>query len=176
MKGRTVIQKGLMAILFGAVLPVFVLWAGIGRTTMLAQHLDVRGLTLKAAKVVEAKCVSVEEDSSSPNLIYTFQVTRMLKGRKRTSTVKVRIPGGHLGNHNLYVPGVTNAAPQIGETMLLFLGSYERGYFPVGYWRGMKRVAKDSSGREMVEVEKGRWLPLSQVRETVLQAVRGASE
>ncbi len=157
------------------ILPLSVLlMVGIAKATMVAQNLDIATLTTHASKVVEAKCVAVAEDPGSPTLIYTFKVSRMLKGRKRTSEVKVRVPGGHLGQYNLYVPGVTSAAPRVGDTMLLFLGGYPEGYFPIGYWKGMKRIARDKEGREMVEVEKGKWSLLPEVRSKVLRAVEEA--
>ncbi len=164
--------------LYGIILPLSILSmvGSVTNATMVSQNFNLRALTLKASKVVEAKCISVSEDPSSPNLIYTFQVTRILKGKKRTSTVKVRIPGGHIGEYNLYVPGVTNAAPKVGENMLLFLGKWNGSYFPIGYWKGMKRVVKDRSGKDMVETEEGEWLPLSIVRSKVLKAVGETSQ
>ncbi len=171
MRGRVI------GVLLEIILPLSILslMVGMANATMVSQNLDLKALTLKASKVVEAKCISVSEDPSSPNLIYTFQVTRILKGRKRTSTVKVRIPGGHIGEYNLYVPGVTNAAPKVSESMLLFLGRWNGGYFPVGYWKGMKRISRDREGHEVVEVEKGEWQPLSEVRSMVLRVVEGAT-
>ena len=174
MKGRTVIQRVSETIIWVAVLPLLLF--AHAQATMLAPDLNIKGLTLRSAKIVEARCVSVKENPSSPNLVYTFQVTRMLKGKKRTSKLEVWIPGGHLGNHNLCVPGVTNAAPREGDTMLLFLGSSQQGFFPIGYWIGMKKIAKDKDGQEVVETEKGRWLPLTQVRGMVLKTVEEASE
>jgi hypothetical protein len=171
MRGRVIGKKKIILPLF-----VFILMASTAKATMVSQNLDIAALTTHASKVVEAKCVTVSEDPNSPNLIYTFKVSRMLKGRKRTSEVKVRVPGGHLGQYNLYVPGVTSAAPRVGDRMLLFLGSYSKGYFPIGYWKGMKRIAKDQQGREIVEVEKGKRSLLSEVRSRILRAVREANE
>ncbi len=156
------------------ILPLFIFTAlGTSLATQVERGLEIHELSLRAAKVVEAKCISVREDPGSPNLVYTFKVTRTLKGRKRASTVEIRIPGGHLGKYNLYVPGITSAAPKVGDQVLLFLGRSQNGLFPLGYWKGIKRIRLDNQGNPAVEIEHGRWEPLSTVREAVLRAVNG---
>jgi len=143
----------MLRVLSGAAACLLLLAAPTPATTY--RRLTTADLVRKAERVSCVKCESVEARvDPRTGIIFTFVRLRLLedmKGRSPSSTVRLRIVGGRVGNRATIVAGMP-AFTRGGEAVLL-LGHRNRAGYPVLIQarRGVFRLRKDKQGRRYLQ-------------------------
>jgi len=105
--------------------------------------LSLEDLTGESESVVLGHCIDkrVYQEGKMIWTEYTIQVYEVLKGEK-VKEIKVRQPGGEIGELGIAVSGAVSFAPL--EEVLLFLGKEEKGArAPIGWAQGKFKIYYD---------------------------------
>ncbi|NLS75965.1 MAG: matrixin family metalloprotease [Chloroflexi bacterium] len=130
--------------------------AGPPRAQVVVQQ-SLRALTEQADVVVIGQVVSLETEQDDHGVIHTsagVSVERYLKGRRAEETLRVRVPGGVVGEIGLWVPEAPQLA--VGERTLLFLNA--AGETWAAPWQQHKYTVRDDrlaeNGHLLADVER----------------------
>jgi len=111
--------------------------------------LSLDKLTQKAELIVLGHCVDkrVYESGKMIWTEYTIRVYEVLKGNSRIKEVKVRQPGGEVGERGIKISGTASFFPL--EESLLFLKKTSSGaYQPVGWAQGKFKIYYDKKSKK----------------------------
>ncbi len=119
-----------------------------GATTVV--HLPLPKLTRLADVIVDARVKQTTCHRQGKMLFthVTVKVSTWYKGTRSVqtqATLKLRVPGGKLGQDRLVVVGMPTF--RVGERVLLFLRRQPRFYWPLGLQQGKFTISRDRRGR-----------------------------